>query len=153
VLTSGKDITEYVAFYLEAAKKLAKYLRGHNAYLERDGAYIIAVDAVVRHLGGTPKSIVLEGYMLGDAARPPFRLILVGRCSVVDADCGGGDDMAEVSDIGEAPLGAWVPHYFQFKIDGKKNIKAIVDVDGVKLFELPSAAKPTKRRVGTKRSP
>jgi hypothetical protein len=121
-LTLGQDITERVAFYVEAAKRIARYLKGHHTYLERDAAFILAVNAIVEHLGKAPKSIVLEGYMIGDWAG------------------GGWDETVEVSGMGEPPPhpGAWVPHHFQFKIDRKKRIKAIVDTDGVKVFELPS---------------
>jgi hypothetical protein len=63
VLALGKEVIENIGFYLEGAKRLAKYVTGHNAYLEREDAFIFAVDAVVKHLGRTPKSLTLDGYM------------------------------------------------------------------------------------------
>ena len=114
VLTLGKEIPETVSFYVELAKKLAKYIKGHSAYLEQNGAYALAVNAVVEHLGKTPKSIVLEGYMTGDP---------MGDES---------DYMVELSKIGKPPphSGAFLPHHFQFKIDGKNSVKALRDDGG-----------------------
>jgi hypothetical protein len=135
VLSKPKDITEVVTFYVAIAKRLAKYVNGRHAYLERDGAYALGVNALVEHLGGLSKSIVLDGYMVGDYAG------------------GGWDDMVELTEIGEAPrhTGAFVPHHFQFEIDGKKRIKVVVGTDAVKVFELPPPKKPRRRSVSSKR--
>lgn len=132
-LTLGKDVTETIAFYLDLAKKLAKYVKGHHTYLERDAAYALALEAVVKQVGGVPKKLVLEGYMTGDPAG------------------GGWDHQVPVTEIGPSPphLGAFLPHHFQFKIDGKKSIKAVVDPDDVKVFELdtPSASARKKDKL------
>ena len=127
-LALGKNITGIIGFYTDLAKRAAKYLKGHHAYLERDGAYALAINALVDHLGGTSKSIVLEGYMVGAYAS------------------GGEDHMVELTKIGEAPPhdGAFVPHHFQFTVDGEKRIKVVVDTAGPKVFELPPK-KPTSR--------
>ena len=133
VLTADpSNIAGVVNFYVEAAKKLKKYVSGRYTYLEQDGAYALAVNAVIEHLGTLPKSIVLEGYMTGDPTG------------------GGWDDKVEVTEIGEAPPhpGAWLPHHFQFKIDGKRRIKAIVDADGVRVFELPESGEAGHEEAG-----
>ncbi len=103
-LRAGKEITETVTFCMEWAKKIKRYVTGHHTYLEREDAYPLAVNAVVEHLGRMPKSIVFEGYMVGDWTG------------------GGWDHLVSVTEIGEPPQnpGAWVPHHFQFNLDGKK---------------------------------
>ena len=134
-LNLGKNIVGVVDFYLDAAKKLKKYVSGHHTYLEQDGAYVLAVDAIIEHLGKAPKSIVLEGYMTGDPAGDDW------------------DHMLEVTEIGKAPphLGAFLPHHFQFKIDGRRRIKVVVDSDDVKVFELPDERKSASKRKPSKK--
>ena len=126
----GKNITGLIGFYTDLAKRAVKYVRGRHAYLERDGAYALAISALVEHLGGTSKSIVLDGYMVGDYAG------------------GGWDHMVELKEIGDEPphAGAFVPHHFQFKVDGKRLIKVIVDSDGLKVIELTSTKKPRRTK-------
>jgi hypothetical protein len=67
---------------------------------------------------------------------------------VGDATGGGWDEMVELTEIGEPPqnIAGWVPHHFQFKVNGKQRLKAIVDVDGVKMIELPKRSKPKRAR-------
>ena len=121
VLVKGKDITEAITFYIEVGKRLARYVKGHYTYLEWNGAYALAVKAIVEHLGVLPKSLVLEGYGLGDPSG------------------GGWDHEVELTEIGELPrhAGAFLPHHFQFKVNGGARLKAIVNPNGVLIVELP----------------
>lgn len=126
----GKNISGVVDFYVDAAKKLKKYVSDHHTYLEQDGAYVLAVNAVLGYLGKAPRSIILEGYMTGDPTGD------------------GSDHLVELDGIRRAPphRGAWLPHHFQFRIDGNKRIKAIVDSDGVKVFDVSKPRKAAKKR-------
>jgi len=125
-LVLGKEIGELLEFYVEVTKRIGKFVTGHYAYVDPPGAYASAVTALVQHLGGVTKSIVLDGYMHGDMS-------------------GSLDPATELSIIDEMPCpGAYVAHHFQFKIDGKKRIKVIVDFDDVKVIELPQVKKPRK---------
>lgn len=120
-LVKGKDIGESIAFYIDVSKRLARYVAARVAYLEWEGAQALAVEAVVEHLQQAPKSLILEGYAKGDYAG------------------GGWDNEIELTEIGELPShpGAFLPHHFQFEVDGGKRLKAIVNLDGVLIVELP----------------
>lgn len=131
-LSLGKDITGTVQFYVKAAKKLARFVNGHHTYLERDGAFILAVNAVLEHHGKTPKSIVIDGYDLGQVGPDP------------------SDDVIPLTGIANPPphSGAWLQHHFQFLINGKKIVKAVVDSDEVRVIDLspPKKTKKTKKK-------
>ena len=121
-LVKGKDYAEAIVFYGVIAKWLSKYLKGLHGYVERKAASWIAVGAIEEHLGRKPKSLVLEGYMTGDWTG------------------GGWDHDVPVTEINDPPphSGSLLPHHFQFRVDGEKSMKAIVDTGGeVKIVELP----------------
>ncbi len=121
VLSKGKEIVENLQFFADLFNKLKPFFK-HRASFDRDGAYVLAINEIIKELGKPPNSIRLVGYKVGDRT-------------------GGGSDYDVVlTEIEEAPPSGYDDaHQFQFEIDGSKNMKAIVEGSHVTVIELPHA--------------
>jgi hypothetical protein len=121
VLRKGKEIVENLQFFADLFNKL-KPFRKYRASFDREGAYVLAVDAVTKRLGKPPTSIRLMGYKVGDRTGGGWDHLDV-RAEIEDAPPSGSDDA----------------HQFQFEIDSSKSIKAVVEGSEVTVIELPHA--------------
>lgn len=100
---AGKPINENISAWRVIGQKLRTFFR-RPVYLNRDGAVVIAVEAIINELGRLPTSIRLVSYRINHAAEP--------------------NDLAELdrgTEIEEAPMTlflGFIRHIFEIEADG-----------------------------------
>lgn len=111
---SGKPIVDNLGAWRTIYEKIRPYLR-RNTLLNRNGAAVLAVEAVFADLGGTPKTLVLRVYKSEDR----------------HAD----DESFDLPEGIEEPCSTLnlssIKHVFQIDADG---VSFVVTVDGTKVF-------------------
>jgi hypothetical protein len=122
---------------LEAWPRIYKRLKGllvRPAYLDKNGASVLAMNAVIEECGKAPETTQLEGYALW--------LSLEGK---VEYDV---KPIVGVADSPEAKYLAVIVHIFQIAADDRR-FKVYVEANDTHLVELPAGEILSARRVRT----
>ncbi len=112
VFLSGKPIVDNLEAWPKLAAKIKKFFT-RNVYLNRNGAAVIAIDAIFEHMHGIPKSIKLLGYR----SAPYADSALLSNLTL----------LAEISNSVETLYIGATNHIFDIEADG---VPFRVSVDG-----------------------
>jgi hypothetical protein len=66
---AGDSVNSNLDAWPKVANRIAKYFK-HNPVLEREAAAFLAVEAVMKELGGLPRSVELKGYKTTNQWKP-----------------------------------------------------------------------------------
>lgn len=120
VIAAGKAIRDGVDGYLDLAKRLHK-LFGRRIYLNRNGAIVLALEAVTKDVGSVPHVVQVTGYAAQHIGEPD--------------DLESLDPLTEIADaVGTIYLGM-VRHIVEIDVDGMR-YRASVEGKDVKILRL-----------------
>ncbi len=120
----GKPINENLTAWREIAAKLRRFF-SRPVVLSRNGAAVIAVDAVLEQMGGLPKSIHLVSYRAHYAGFDD-KLVSLPKANEIEAS-------PPVLNLGH------IQHVFDIEVDGE-NFRVGVSGKNVELVKVERAA-------------